>query len=142
MWQTASLFRAYRLSAHFPFTLKLAFFAPMENPRTDATDASLSGTRPTFREAITPVLILGWPMILTQLFIMGTGFVDTVMAGRYSAVDLAGVSLAGNVLWPSFMLLTGQWATATSPSAINSISVRSTQTLWAARTRPSNTPLS
>ena len=79
----------------------------MENPRTGATDASLSGTRPTFREAITPVLILGWPMILTQLFIMGTGFVDTVMAGRYSAVDLAGVSLAGNVLWPSFMLLTG-----------------------------------
>ena len=46
-------------------------------------------------------------MILTQLFIMGTGFVDTVMAGRYSPVDLAGVSLAGNVLWPSFMLLTG-----------------------------------
>ena len=25
-------------------------------------------------------------MILTQLFIMGTGFVDTVMAGRYSPV--------------------------------------------------------
>jgi MATE family multidrug resistance protein len=46
-------------------------------------------------------------MILTQLFIMGTGFVDTVMAGRYSATDLAAVSLAGNVLWPSFMLLTG-----------------------------------
>ena len=79
----------------------------MEIPRTNATAASLPGTRPTFREAITPVLILGWPMILTQLFIMGTGFVDTVMAGRYSAADLAGVSLAGNVLWPSFMLLTG-----------------------------------
>jgi len=30
-----------------------------------------------------------------------------VMAGRYSATDLAGVSLAGNVLWPCFMLLTG-----------------------------------
>ena len=68
---------------------------------------TLTGTRPTFREAIKPVLILGWPMILTQLFIMGTGFVDTVMAGRYSATDLAGVSLAGNVLWPCFMLLTG-----------------------------------
>ncbi|NCF44329.1 MAG: MATE family efflux transporter, partial [Proteobacteria bacterium] len=68
---------------------------------------TLTGTRPTFRAAIKPVLILGWPMILTQLFIMGTGFVDTVMAGRYSATDLAGVSLAGNVLWPCFMLLTG-----------------------------------
>ena len=46
-------------------------------------------------------------MVLTQFFIMGTGFIDTAMAGRYSAADLAGVSLGGNVLWPAFMLLTG-----------------------------------
>jgi len=46
-------------------------------------------------------------MMLTQLFIMGTGFLDTAMSGRYSATDLAGVAMAGNVLWPSFMLLTG-----------------------------------
>ena len=69
--------------------------------------AVLTGTSPGFSAAIRPVITLGWPMILTQLFIMGTGFVDTVMAGRYSATDLAAVSLAGNVLWPSFMLLTG-----------------------------------
>jgi len=46
-------------------------------------------------------------MVLTQLFIMATGFLDTAMAGHYSAVDLAGVSLGGNILWPSFLLLTG-----------------------------------
>lgn len=46
-------------------------------------------------------------MVLTQFFIMGTGFIDTAIAGRYSAADLAGVSLGGNVLWPCFMLLTG-----------------------------------
>jgi len=46
-------------------------------------------------------------MMLTQLFIMGTGFLDTVISGRYSATDLAGVAMAGNVLWPTFMLLTG-----------------------------------
>ncbi len=68
---------------------------------------TLTGTTPSFGAAIRPVITLGWPMILTQLFIMGTGFVDTVMAGRYSATDLAAVSLAGNVLWPCFMLLTG-----------------------------------
>ena len=28
---------------------------------------------------------LGVPMVATQLFIMGMGFVDTVMAGRYSS---------------------------------------------------------
>lgn len=71
------------------------------------SSAALTGTTPSFSTAIRPVITLGWPMILTQLFIMGTGFVDTVVAGRYSATDLAAVSLASNVLWPSFMLLTG-----------------------------------
>ena len=78
---------------------------------TEATNHTanneLPGTRPNFKQAIQPLIVLGWPIVLTQLFIMGTGFVDTVMAGRYSATDLAGVSLAGNVLWPSFMLLAG-----------------------------------
>ena len=46
-------------------------------------------------------------MIATQFFIMGMGFVDTAMAGHYSSLDLAGVALGGNVLWPVFMLMTG-----------------------------------
>ena len=46
-------------------------------------------------------------MMLTQLFIMGTGFLDTAMSGHYSAADIAGVAMAGNVLWPTFMLITG-----------------------------------
>ena len=54
-----------------------------------------------------PVAVLGWPMVLTQLFIMGTGFIDTAMAGRYGAVDLAGVALGGNFMWPLFFLATG-----------------------------------
>ncbi len=53
------------------------------------------------------VLQLGWPMVLTQLFIMGMGFVDTVMAGRYAAVDLAGVSLGGSIMWPFMLMLSG-----------------------------------
>ncbi len=53
------------------------------------------------------VLHLGGPMVLTQLFIMLTGTVDAAMAGHYSSVDLAGVSLGGMVLWPVFTLLTG-----------------------------------
>ena len=46
-------------------------------------------------------------MALTQFFIMGMGFLDTAMAGRYSATDLAGVALGGNILWPIFMLTAG-----------------------------------
>jgi MATE family multidrug resistance protein len=60
-----------------------------------------------FREDLRPILHLGWPMVMTQLFIMATGFVDTAMAGHYGAVDLAGVALGGNVMWPAILLLTG-----------------------------------
>ena len=50
---------------------------------------------------------LGAPMMATQFCIMGMGFVDTAMAGHYASVDLAGVTLAGYMLWPVFMLMTG-----------------------------------
>ncbi|GIS97349.1 MAG: hypothetical protein CM1200mP24_06330 [Gammaproteobacteria bacterium] len=46
-------------------------------------------------------------MATTQFFILGMGFLDTAMSGHYSANDLAGVSLAGNVIWPVFMLIAG-----------------------------------
>ncbi|MEM7080167.1 MAG: MATE family efflux transporter [Pseudomonadota bacterium] len=64
---------------------------------------------PTFSSAteLKAVIRLGWPMVLTQLFIMMNGFLDTAMAGRYNSLDLAGVSMGGNVFWPLFMLLTG-----------------------------------
>ena len=50
---------------------------------------------------------LGAPIVLAQLFMMAMHVVDTVMAGRYSAVDLAGVALAGSVVGPVMILLTG-----------------------------------
>ena len=53
------------------------------------------------------LLRLGAPIAATQLCVMGMGFLDTAMAGRYGAVDLAGVSLGGVLLWPVFMLMSG-----------------------------------
>ena len=49
------------------------------------------------------LLKLAIPMMGTQFFIMGMGFMDTAMAGHYSSLDLAGVALGGIVLWPLFM---------------------------------------
>lgn len=46
-------------------------------------------------------------MVATQFFIMAMGFLDTAMAGHYASVDLAGVALGGNVMWPVFMLMAG-----------------------------------
>ena len=46
-------------------------------------------------------------MILTQLSQMGMGVADTIMAGRVSAADLAGVALGGNLFWPVLLLISG-----------------------------------
>lgn len=53
------------------------------------------------------LLQLAMPMMLTQVAQMGMGVADTIMAGRYSAADLAGVALGGNLYWPTLMLLSG-----------------------------------
>ncbi len=53
------------------------------------------------------LLTLAMPMILTQVSQMGMGVVDTIMAGRVSAADLAGVALGGNFFWPLLLLLSG-----------------------------------
>ena len=67
-----------------------------------ATTSAASTTR-----ELPELLKLAWPMMLTQLFIMLTGFLDTAMSGHYGTTDLSGVGMAGNVLWPLFMLLSG-----------------------------------
>jgi MATE family multidrug resistance protein len=59
------------------------------------------------RAELAQLLRLAFPIILTQLSQMGMGVADTVMAGRYGAVDLAGVALGGNLFWPSVLLCSG-----------------------------------
>lgn len=59
------------------------------------------------KQELAILLRLSGPMIATQFFIMGMGFVDTAMSGHYSAVDLAGVAMGGVILWPLFMLFAG-----------------------------------
>ena len=53
------------------------------------------------------LLSLAMPMVLTQVSQMGMGVIDTIMAGRVSAADLAGVALGGNFFWPLMLLLSG-----------------------------------
>src|SRR6188768_3477122 len=67
----------------------------------------LGGAAPVIRAELGQLLRLALPIVLTQLSQMGMGVADTVMAGRYGAVDLAGVALGGNLFWPLLMLVTG-----------------------------------
>ena len=50
---------------------------------------------------------LALPIIVTQLSQMGMGVMDAVMAGRVSATDLAGVTLGGNLYFPTLLLMSG-----------------------------------
>lgn len=66
---------------------------------------------PEFRfkvwDEATFTLRLGAPIIAAQLLQMSMGFVDTVMAGRLSADDLAAVAIGSSMLAPLFMLCFG-----------------------------------
>jgi MATE family multidrug resistance protein len=50
---------------------------------------------------------LGLPLMGSQLAQMAMGVLDTVMAGRLGAAELAGIALGGAVLWPVTLLLMG-----------------------------------
>ncbi len=43
------------------------------------------------------LLGLAWPILVAQVAVIGLGVIDTVMAGRLSAVDLAGVALGSSI---------------------------------------------
>lgn len=66
-------------------------------------DGAAEGTEREF----TILLRLGLPLMGAQLAQMLMGVVDTVMAGRLGAVDLAGIALGGNALWPVMLLFMG-----------------------------------
>lgn len=53
------------------------------------------------------LLALAWPMVVTNVAYLGMRFTDTVFAGRLSAVDLAGVSVGGDLWVPVFLFIMG-----------------------------------
>ena len=60
------------------------------------------------------LLAIAWPMIIAQLAQMGTGVVDTIMAGRYNALDLAAVAIGYNIWLPIYLLFIGVMLGATA----------------------------
>ncbi|NLZ17713.1 MAG: MATE family efflux transporter [Desulfobulbaceae bacterium] len=50
---------------------------------------------------------LALPLLLAHLLQSSMGLVDTIMAGRYSAVALAGVGVGSSLFFPSFVFLLG-----------------------------------
>lgn len=53
------------------------------------------------------ILKLAWPVLIGQLAVMINGLIDTVMAGRLSSVDLAGVGLAASIYVSAYVGMMG-----------------------------------
>ncbi|QDR82232.1 MATE family efflux transporter [Sporomusa termitida] len=54
------------------------------------------------KEKVQQFLLILLPIFITQLSLMATGFFDTVMSGRVSHYDLAGVAIGANLWLPVF----------------------------------------
>ncbi|MEM0953148.1 MAG: MATE family efflux transporter [Pseudomonadota bacterium] len=53
------------------------------------------------------MLALATPLFIAQLAQMGTGVVDTIMAGRYASVDLAAIAIGYNLWLPLYLVALG-----------------------------------
>ena len=53
------------------------------------------------------IVRLGWPVFVAQIAVMANGFIDTVMAGRYSTVDLAAVGVGASIYMSIFVAMMG-----------------------------------
>lgn len=60
---------------------------------------------------------IAWPMLIAQLAQMGTGVVDTIMAGRYDPMDLAAVAIGYNIWLPLSLVFVGVMLGATTLTA-------------------------
>lgn len=50
---------------------------------------------------------LAWPMVIAQLAQIGTGVVDTMMAGHYGTIDLAAIAIGYNIWLPIYLFIIG-----------------------------------
>src|SRR5262245_25838502 len=60
-----------------------------------------------FASILRDIVKLGWPVFIAQLAVMINGVIDTVMAGRLSATDLAAVGIGSSVYISVFVAAMG-----------------------------------
>jgi len=62
---------------------------------------------PPARSLPRELLHLAWPSLIAQLAVMGGGVIDTLMAGRISALDLAAVGIGASIYATIFVTVMG-----------------------------------
>lgn len=61
----------------------------------------------TYKKELSALAVLGLPMLMAQIAQVGTGFVDTIMAGRAGKEDLAAVALGSSLFVTIYITLMG-----------------------------------
>ncbi len=62
---------------------------------------------PSPKNIYSELLHLAWPMLIAQLAVMAGGVIDTIMAGRLGAVDLAAVGIGTSIYFTVFVTAMG-----------------------------------
>src|SRR5512144_520028 len=65
----------------------------------------MTQTHTTQTSSTRELIHLAWPMLVAQLAMMGNAVIDTAMAGRLSAIDLAAVGIAASIMATVLMSL-------------------------------------
>ncbi|WP_151704634.1 MATE family efflux transporter [Nitrincola alkalilacustris] len=78
------------------------------------------------REETLAILHLAWPIVIAQLAQHSIGFVDTLMAARAGAEDLAAIALGTSIWIPVFLALSGILM-ATTPLVAHLVGANKTQ---------------
>ena len=50
---------------------------------------------------------IAWPLLIAQTAQIGTGVVDTLMAGNYGDIDLAAIAVGFNIWLPLYLIILG-----------------------------------
>jgi MATE family multidrug resistance protein len=72
---------------------------PQDSQQTAQHDAPDTSTRAFIK--------LGWPLFIANLAVVGNGTIDTIMAGRLSATDLAAVAIGSSIYVSVYIGLMG-----------------------------------
>lgn len=62
---------------------------------------------PVSKSVYREIFRLGWPVFIGQVAVVANGVIDTIMAGRYSTVDLAGVGVGAAIYFSIFIAMMG-----------------------------------
>ncbi len=63
------------------------------------------------------IALLAFPIVLSQLSVVATGFIDTMMAGHYSRNALAGAAVGSSLCFPFIIALSGMMMAVTPITA-------------------------